>query len=209
MARPSKFDRSKAVETAMNAIWRDGYEATSVKALSERLGITRSSFYNAFETREELFREVVKVYAAISPDRPLGEAAPGTPIRPLLTRIVHDICCVRGGDPEARGCLIINSLAEFGPQEAVLLQMLCDAVMGSAEHLGDLLRGAQVSGELPKCMDAQATALALQNMIVGLNIMAKVTRDADALWAAASVTLRGLNLLDESIVPAVNSRVEV
>ena len=51
MARPSKFDRKEAVELAMNEIWRDGYEANSVKALSEKLGITRSSFYNAFSSR--------------------------------------------------------------------------------------------------------------------------------------------------------------
>ena len=42
MARPLKFDRGEAVETAMQEIWRSGYEASSVKAISEKLGVTRS-----------------------------------------------------------------------------------------------------------------------------------------------------------------------
>ena len=61
MARPSKFDRQTAVELVMNDIWRSGFEANSVKAISEKLGITRSSFYNAFGSREALFLEALSV----------------------------------------------------------------------------------------------------------------------------------------------------
>ena len=48
MGRPAKFDRDKAIEIIMNEIWKKGYEACSVKALSEKLSITRPSFYHAF-----------------------------------------------------------------------------------------------------------------------------------------------------------------
>ncbi|KPH83146.1 TetR/AcrR family transcriptional regulator, partial [Bosea vaviloviae] len=67
--RPSQFDRDAALEAALMAFWRDGYQANSVKALSERLGITRSSFYNAFESREAMFMEALERYLERSPDR--------------------------------------------------------------------------------------------------------------------------------------------
>jgi len=197
MARPSKFDRSKAIETAMNAIWSDGYEASSVKALSERLGITRSSFYNAFGSREELFEEAFEAYARISPDRSLSEAIPGDRLRPLLTRITREICHVRGTDPQARGCLIINTVAQRCPQDVALSQLLCGAVMNSVAHLETLLKGAVEAGELDPDTDTRATALAIQNMIVGLNVMAKVTRNEADLWTIAAATLKGFGLYDE------------
>ena len=74
MARPSKFDRDEAIETAMEAFWRAGYQACSVRALSERLGITRSSFYNAFGSREALFREALARYGDQAPDQAFADA---------------------------------------------------------------------------------------------------------------------------------------
>ncbi|HHL20983.1 MAG TPA: TetR/AcrR family transcriptional regulator, partial [Aliiroseovarius sp.] len=69
MGRPSKFDREAAIDKVMQEVWRNGFERASVKALSERLGITRSSFYNAFDSREALFEKVLARYFAQSPDR--------------------------------------------------------------------------------------------------------------------------------------------
>ena len=59
MARPSKFDREDALDVVMNQIWQTGYRNNSVKSLAEVLGITRSSFYNAFGSQEQLFKEVL------------------------------------------------------------------------------------------------------------------------------------------------------
>lgn len=68
MGRPKAFDRDLAVEVVMNEMWERGYDACSVKAISEKLGITRSSFYNTFGSREKLFFEVIDVYLKESPD---------------------------------------------------------------------------------------------------------------------------------------------
>jgi len=72
MPRPAKFDRQEALDVVMNEIWRSGYEACSAKAISEKLGITRSSFYNAFGSREALFKEALDAYIVSAPDRMLA-----------------------------------------------------------------------------------------------------------------------------------------
>ena len=64
MGRPTSFNRDEAIETVMQEMWRNGYEANTVKALSERLGITRSSYYNAFGSREALFKLALEKYFA-------------------------------------------------------------------------------------------------------------------------------------------------
>ena len=43
-----------------------------------------------------------------------------------------------------------------------------------------------------------AKALALQTLMVGLNVLCKVVRDEGELWASARATLDGLDLLEET-----------
>jgi len=195
MARPAKFNREEAVERAMNEIWREGFEANSVKALSEKLGITRSSFYNAFGSREALFREVLALYRGQTPDRALAEAAPGVPIKKLLTDTFRAVCKSRSQDPEARGCLAINCVAELCGTNDKLGPMLEEAVLGSAARIETLLGRGVANGEIDVDADVHALALSLQNLLIGLNVMSKVVRKEADLWLVARTTLRGLDLL--------------
>lgn len=197
MARPSSFDREAAIEAAMQEMWRNGYEASSVKAVSEKLGITRSSYYNAFGTREDLFKEALAVYFAQSPDAVLHGGLPDMPILVLLTRTFRAICKARAEDPEARGCLAVNSLSELDTLHDELGVMIANAVLHSAARLEDLLKLAVSAGELAEQTDVHAMALALQNLLIGLNLFSKALRDEQELWLTASTTLKALGLYRE------------
>ena len=197
MARPSGFDRDAAIETAMQEMWRNGYEASSVKAVSEKLGITRSSYYNAFGSREDLFKEALAVYFAQSPDAVLHGGLPDMPILVLLTRTFRAICKARAEDPEARGCLAVNSLSELDTLHDELGVMIANAVLHSAARLEDLLKLAVSAGELAEQTDVHAMALALRNLLIGLNLFSKALRDEQELWLTASTTLKALGLYRE------------
>jgi len=197
MARPSGFGRQEAVETVMNEIWKNGYEASSVKSLSEKLGITRSSFYNAFGSREELFGEVLDLYFSQSPDIALTQATPGIPIKQLLTKTFRAACKARAADEQSRGCLVINGVAELCNVNQQLGPVLEKAVLGSIIRMETLLKWAVAQNEVAPETDIRSTALALQNLLMGLNVMCKVVRDEKDLWKAAQATLKGLNLYKE------------
>jgi TetR/AcrR family transcriptional repressor of nem operon len=198
MARPSKFDRETAVEAAMQQIWRYGYEVTSVKAMSEKLGMTRSSYYNAFGSRENLFKEALAAYFEQSPDRALHRDPGRTHIRALLTRTFRAACAARAADPEGRGCMAINALCELaGGPEKGLSKMMVNAVLGSARRFEELLAMGVARGELPEATDCHGKALALQSLLVGINAMSKAVRAEAELWLTARTTLDALGLLEE------------
>ena len=197
MARPSKFDRSEAVEIVMNEIWQNGYEASSVKSLSEKLGITRSSFYNAFGSREELFKEAMEVYFMRSPDLALAEATPGVPIKKLFTNTIRMACKARASDKLGRGCMVINSVSELCNTDDHLGPVLQNAVLGNLARFETLLQWGVAQGEIDAKIDLHALALALQNLLMGLNIMCKVVHHEDELWKAAKTTLVSLDLYEE------------
>jgi len=198
MGRPAKFDRDQAVETVMHELWKHGFEACSVKAISEKLGITRSSFYNAFESREALFKEALELYFTQTPDRVLNAVRPDTRILALLTGMYREVCRSRAADSEARGCMAVNSVSELVAVNDELGPLLERAVLGSLERLEQLLRQAARGGEIGDGDDLREKALALQNLLMGLNVMCKVVRSEEDLWAAARQTLKGLGLYDES-----------
>ncbi len=194
MGRPAKFDRDQAVEIVMNDIWKNGFGACSVKAISENLGITRSSFYNAFQSRAALFEEILERYSNQSPNRVLFQVDNDTRIIPLLTQMFAEVCHARASDPEGRGCMAVNCVAELVGVNETLGPMMERAVMDSIERLELLLRHAAINGEIEDHGDLREKALALQNLLIGLNVMCKVVRSEKDLWAATQQTLRGLDI---------------
>ncbi|MHA1567727.1 MAG: TetR/AcrR family transcriptional regulator [Alphaproteobacteria bacterium] len=181
----------------MNELWRSGYEACSVKAISEKLGITRSSFYNAFNSRAALFWEVVDRYNRQSPDRVIYQVDADTPILPMITNMFRAICHARASDPEARGCMVVNCLAELIGVNETLGPVLEDAVRGNIDRLEGLLRQAAAQGELEDGGDLRDKALALQNLMIGLNVMCKIVKSEADLWTVARQTLKGLGLYED------------
>jgi len=185
----------------MHEIWRNGYEASSVKALSEKLGITRSSFYNAFGSREALFRQAFAAYCEQSPDIALTRARQGALVLPLLANTFKAACAVRAGDRERRGCMAVNSVVELCNVHAELGPVLEEAILGSLARIEQLLEWAVEQGEIEAGRDLHALALALQTLLMGLNVICKVVSDEEELWQIARTTLRGLGLIKDDDDP--------
>src|ERR1700677_2805326 len=62
IGRPREFDIDKALERAMELFWRQGYEGTSLSDLTRELGLTRTSLYAAFGSKEALFLKALDLY---------------------------------------------------------------------------------------------------------------------------------------------------
>lgn len=196
MGRPKEFDRDEAVRTVLDQIWEHGYEACSVKAISETLGITRSSFYNAFGSREELFLEVVDEFNGPTPNRDWFQIDESCSVLKSVSDGIRSVCSARINDEAARGCLLINSIAELVSRHEELGPALADTFTANVAYLEKVLGIAVERGELEKC-DLHTKALSLQSVLVGLNVMSKAVRDEDELWAATKHSLQALGLYRE------------
>jgi len=60
--RPAVFDRAVALQAAMKLFWERGYEGTSFDDLISAMGISASSFYNSFGSKEALYCEATRSY---------------------------------------------------------------------------------------------------------------------------------------------------
>lgn len=121
MSRTKSFDHAAVVRAARDVFWRSGYEGTSIPALERATGLSRSSIYNTFGSKRELFDASVQSYLdeVVRPHlRPLVSEPPGP--NALLEYLQGLQESLRDGDGmlARNGCLLINAAtAPIGQDE--------------------------------------------------------------------------------------------
>jgi TetR/AcrR family transcriptional repressor of nem operon len=117
--RPRGFDVLEVVEAAKELFWENGYEGSTLADLERATGLNRSSLYQAFGTKEALFVAALDSYidGFIAP-RLAAMHRPGAGSRDIIA-FFHGLAKLFRDDPELwrRGCLWVNSFAEFSGRE--------------------------------------------------------------------------------------------
>ena len=192
--RPPKFDRTEAVRRAMYLFWRQGFKAASARDIADAMHIKASSFYNSFGDRGRVLREALSLYASDAPDAVLRAIEPGMPVLPVLWDMFREICRIRAADPDARGCLLVNSLAELAGAEPGLGEEIAGAVRHRMGLIEALLAQAEEQDEIAPPTNRRAVSEALVTFLCGINLISKVIRDERELWLMCERVLTGLGL---------------
>jgi TetR/AcrR family transcriptional repressor of nem operon len=121
--RPREFDTDEVLDRVIDVFWTKGYEATSVADLAEVSGLNKSSIYNTFGSKEQLFRLAIDRYVdgreaifhALLRDGSSG-----------LGDVLHMLKLARR-EADAplgwRGCMAVNTTTELGGREAAVTSM--------------------------------------------------------------------------------------
>lgn len=204
VGRHMKFDRQAAVEIAMQAFWKQGYSNVSVNGLCAQIGITRSSFYNTFGSLDALFDEVVTLYLSQTPAEKaaerFGAMTTGSPTAQIRATFKL-LCKSRARDPEAKGCLLFNTMGALSTLSGPARSTLLSALEGGRARFEALVNQAKDAGELPASADPEDISDSLQALIIGINTISKLIPSEDRLWRLASATLDGLGLRDQAELP--------
>ena len=193
MARPREFDEGEALDAAMDCFWRDGYEATSVRDLAARMGITGASLYNAFGDKRSLFNEVLRRYAERSTRERIvrleSSLPPKQAIRAFLGEIVE-----RSVEGDRRGCLLVNTALEVAPHDPELGAAVA-ARLGEIEaFFHRAISAAQADGSVPPDRDPADLARLLLGITLGLRVLARSKPQRELL---EGVVRPALALLDD------------
>ncbi len=170
VGRPREFDEETVLEAAMDAFWRQGYEATSMTDLCAATGLHKGSLYQAFGDKhqlymrslrhytEQLFKEVAS--SAYLFDSPLEN------LRALLHKVVAS--CVAD-----QGCLAVNSLVELAPHDPEVKALLDHVYTMRLRLLTDLIDKAQRAGEITIDQTPVSLATLLMVTLAGVAVSVK------------------------------------
>lgn len=111
--RPRLFNRDVALACAMQVFWEKGYESAQLVDLTAAMGISASSFYATFGTKQDAFREAVDLYVATFGTRS-ARAMEDAPTAHAGLRAMLETTVVTATSTQAGGCLIV--LGVVNPQ---------------------------------------------------------------------------------------------
>jgi len=160
----------------MLLFWKKGYLATGVVDLEEATGLGRQSLYGTFGDKRALFLKVVERYfeRVLQPGIALLDA-PGS-ARAHLEQVFRH-WEITAEAPEFHGCLLGNSVPEFGHTDAEMSDVLRRKLESLEGAFARALRRAKQAGEVNPNLDTRATARSLLTLAQGLAVVARVNRE--------------------------------
>ncbi|MFC9665343.1 TetR/AcrR family transcriptional regulator [Nocardia sp. NPDC127606] len=190
MARPKEFDEHRAVDAAMRAFWSAGYEATSTQDLCAATGLGRSSIYNTFTSKRDLFDRALRHYMTTK-NAPLFDTLDSdAPARERIADILRRTA--EAPDTEPAGCLVVNSIVELAPHDAAARELLDADGERRLDALTATVESGQRAGEFATDRDARAVAQFLTATISGMRVAARGGADRATLTAIADTAMRCL-----------------
>jgi TetR/AcrR family transcriptional regulator, transcriptional repressor for nem operon len=186
MARPRTFDEERPVDAAMKVFWTFGYDGTSTQDLCEATGLGRSSIYNTFRSKRDLFDRALRHYMDARTAGQLEVIESDLPIRERVRRILWDAVEPDPRDPV--GCLVVNTLVDLAPNDPEIAAALERDYATRLSALTTAVRTAQAAGEIAG-QDAAGLAEYVFVVLSGLRVAARggATRSAQEAVVAAAL----------------------
>ncbi|QIJ64084.1 TetR/AcrR family transcriptional regulator [Streptomyces sp. JB150] len=196
MARPRNFDEGRALDAAMRTFWEKGYEATSTQDLCDATGLGRSSIYNTFKSKHDLFERALAHYIetmtadqlAILEDT--GRSA-AERIRALLDVVVDGETEHRAGG-RSLGCLTVNTTVELAGRDPRAAELLQRDLARRLAALRAVLEEGRRDGSITSPRDSGALARFVNAAMGGMRISSQAGADRATLESIADVTMDAL-----------------
>ena len=189
--RPRQFDRADALETAMQLFWRHGYESTSLAQLKQAMGgLSAASFYGAFGSKEELYREALAKYLETHGQvvAPLYDDT--LPPRVALEQALRSSARLQTNAHLPKGCMLVLSVANASPENDHLRAVVTTERWRTRDIIRRCVDRGVASSELRSDIDAEGLTTLAEALLVGMSVQARDGVTLGAIDAAVSQLLQ-------------------
>ena len=173
MARPREFDEVTALEAATECFWQRGYEATSVRDLADKMGISAPSLYNTYGDKRSLFVQALERYLNQSTRARIKRLEESLPPKQAIRQFIEEIIKRSVNDRERRGCFLINSALEVAPHDKELGALIADRLAEIEAFFHRSIKAAQAEGVVPRDRAAKDVARLLLGVLLGIRVLAR------------------------------------
>lgn len=156
----------------MRLFWRHGYEATSVAALVETLGIRPPSLYAAFGDKRALFSEAVRHYGQTYGAFTARALAEEKTAFAALRRLLHEAAADYTDTDHPPGCMIISAATNCTPASEDVKAELRARREATKEAFRQKIHTDIAAGRLPAATDAAALATYYAAVLQGMSVQA-------------------------------------
>jgi AcrR family transcriptional regulator len=190
MGRHREFCVEKALDAALCAFWRKGYEGTSYADLTEATGVERPALYSAFGNKEALFRRALARYDELY----LGyipEALQRPTARQVAAHFLRGAVEITTRYPDRTGCFGVQGVLAGSDDAEPIRQALIEYRATGEAALRERFETAKAEGDLSETADCATLAAYVMAVAHGLAVQAKAGFRREVLEAVAEQALAG------------------
>jgi AcrR family transcriptional regulator len=180
---PPQTGRERLVAAAVELFYRRGFGAVGIDQVIAEAGVTKSTFYKHFQSKDDLMVAAVRrrdEWESQAWQRAVREIGGDDPAAQLLA--TFDVMDVWFNDPDFRGCMFLNTAAEFPNPHDPVHQAAADYKRRTRDHRRDLARAAGADAAAAEtfadCYTALIEGALILRQTYGRNDAAKAVRPA-------------------------------
>ena len=176
--RPRAFDEDVVLDALVELFWEQGYECASMSDIVEAAGLNKSSLYNAFGSKDELFFTVLDRYVT-DKEAMLREALSEGGIDSLVAffEMQREMMLTTIG---SRGCMAVNASTELGMRDPRMVEVAERYRSTLREGIRRPLAWSAERGEIePALVDAYTESLV--SAMFGMSVSARSGAGTDEL----------------------------
>jgi TetR/AcrR family transcriptional repressor of nem operon len=193
MPKTKLFDRNKVLEAAANIFRQKGYNGTSIDDILSATGLSRSSLYDSFQDKHNLYLQSLEYYKKAHEEKLDdidGKNQNGLQkLETLFREVVNHLV----NHPDDNGCLMVNAAAEMSKQCYKTNQVVCNQKEEVQEILAEWLTDAQDKKLLTLSKTPKVYSQFLYNTLCGLRVMSQSGATKVELNNIVKITLDSLN----------------
>jgi AcrR family transcriptional regulator len=189
MGRPREFDIDKALDTAGELFWRNGYDRTSLSDLTQAMRITPPSFYFAFGNKEKLFRQVVDRYQSGHLGF-FGEVLRLPTARAVVERLLYGFADAYTSKSHPPGCLALNSSLPCSDDADSVRRDLAVQRKAARIELRKRFKRSKSEGDLPADADPDTLARYVVTVAWGLAVESQSGATREDLHRTVKMALK-------------------
>jgi TetR/AcrR family transcriptional repressor of nem operon len=181
MARPREFDEDIVLDAAMQRFWNNGFEATSMRDLADRTGMTTASLYNAFGDKRAIYRLVLDRYVRQTLETCSTIFASDDPPLQALERFFDATVEEVLADSLHKGCFVVNTALEVASHHEDFREVVTQVFDEIEKCVRDCVAAGQRDGSILMSQPPADIARLALSIILGLRVLARTNPDRELL----------------------------
>lgn len=192
MPKVETFDKAWVIKQATLIFHDKGYNGTSMQDLVDATGLNRSSIYNSFDNKLNLFLLCLKAYREEFGTELNNEFKKANNPLHALELLFDFLIDLIFEDKDDKGCLVTNCTSEMANQESRITEFLKSNKDSFSLFLEDLVFKGQQECVFNKKQSPKDYALYLFSSIQGFRIAGILTRNKTDLQTIAKTIVQTL-----------------
>jgi len=191
MPKSVLFDRDEVIRNVTDLFWEKGYNGTSMQDLVDATGLNRSSIYNTFGDKFQLFNESLKYYKNFQNDlidkARSSSKSPKAAIEKLFNGVWEEM-----NSTSEKGCYLSNCATELSNTDPRIFNFLSKNKEAVVKSFKLLIEDAQKLGEINSNKKAEVLANYLFSSLQGLRVTSMIDRDKEHIKGISQLILQSL-----------------